>query len=307
MSTDSAKQSILIIDDTPMQIRVLSQILSPLYDVKIAKNGEKGLELARKHSVDLILLDIVMTGMSGFEVLGELKKFNVTKHIPVIFITSMDSIESEVKGLSLGAVDYIIKPFIDEIVRLRVGLHMQLISQMRTIERLGLFDSLTGIRNRHSFNTIMQNEWAKAIQNNTCISMLILDIDRFKNFNDQHGHLSGDLCLKTMAKVFMETVERGGDFVFRWGGEEFVILLPDTPIEDATAIAEHIRHKVENTPIPCSENAATKVTVSIGVGMIFPHSGDRIEKFCNETDKALYKAKQDGRNRVAIAQFTEMD
>jgi len=299
---DTAKQSILIIDDTPMQIRVLSQILSPLYDVKIAKDGEKGLELARKHSVDLILLDIVMEGISGFEVLAELKRSMATQHIPVIFITSMDSSEDEAKGLSLGAVDYITKPFMDEIVKLRVGLHMQLLSQMRTIERLGLFDSLTGARNRHSFNKRMQTEWDEAIKNNTVISMLMLDIDHFKLFNDKYGHLGGDLCLKGVADVFLATVENSEDFVFRWGGEEFAILLPGTSAGDAAEIAERVRHNVENASIACTGKTAAKVTVSIGVNTIFPKAGDRIEKFCDDTDKALYKAKQNGRNRVEAAE-----
>ncbi|MCL2600261.1 MAG: diguanylate cyclase [Treponema sp.] len=301
MDTDTAKQGILIIDDTPLQIRILSQILAPLYEVKIAKSGEKGLELARKHNVDLILLDIVMTGMSGFEVLAELKESSATKHIPVIFITSMDSSEGEVRGLSLGAVDYITKPFVDEIVRLRVGLHMQLISQMRTIERLGLFDSLTGVRNRHSFNSRMQSEWDAAIQNKTCMSMLMLDIDHFKAFNDKYGHLGGDLCLKAVAGIFKDTVTRGEDFVFRWGGEEFAILLPGFPLEDAAGVAENVRHNVESAMVSCGEGIIAKVTVSIGVGTVFPQPGDRIEKFCDDTDKALYKAKQGGRNRVEAA------
>jgi len=298
MNMSTEKRTILIIDDTPMQIRVLSQMLSPTYDVKIAKDGEKGLELAHKHNIDLILLDIVMTGMSGFEVLEELKKSSITRHIPVIFITSMDSAENEAKGLALGAVDYITKPFMDDIVKLRVGLHMQLISQMQTIERLGLFDSLTGVRNRHSFNTLMQAEWNTSIQNKTCISLLMLDIDRFKIFNDRYGHLSGDSCLKTAADVFKATVEARGASVFRWGGEEFAILLPSTTLEDATAIAEQVRHAMESTPVSCGEADTTNITVSIGVGTIFPQSGDRIEKFCDDTDKALYKAKQNGRNRV---------
>jgi len=129
---DGGKQCILIIDDTPMQIRVLAEILSPLYDVKIAKSGEKGLELARKYNVDLILLDIIMDGLSGFEVLAELKKSSETKHIPVIFITSMDSMEDRAAGLSRGAVDYITKPFLDEAVRMRVSMHMHRLTQKRS-------------------------------------------------------------------------------------------------------------------------------------------------------------------------------
>ena len=285
------KQNILIIEDTPMQIRVLDQILSPIYDLKIATNGKKGIELAGKHQIDLILLDILMEDMSGYDVLDILKSDDKTKNIPVIFITSMDSTKDEVKGLSSGAVDYITKPFVPEIVLLRIGLHMQLIGQMRTIEKLSLYDSLTGIRNRRSFNLTMNDVWGSP-----SLSMIMIDIDKFKSFNDKHGHLSGDVCLRTVANVIKSFVKT--DFVFRWGGEEFAILLTDTTLPEAKNIAEQLRIAVESTLISLENGTSTSVTISLGVGI--PKESDRPEDFCETVDKALYRAKENGRNRVEV-------
>ena len=149
------KQTVLIIDDTPIHIHLLTNILSPYYTIRAAPNGMKGIELANKHHVDLILLDVVMANFSGFEVLAELKKGEKTKDIRVIFVTASDGMEEELHGLQLGAVDYITKPFIDEVVLLRVKLHMELLRNMREVERLSHYDSTTGIRNRRSFNILV--------------------------------------------------------------------------------------------------------------------------------------------------------
>ena len=290
------KQSILVIEDSPIQIKVLSHILSSTYDVRVATSGKKGILLAQKYSIDLILLDIIMDDMTGFEVLDTLKKSERTKNIPVIFISSMDTSEDEVRGLSAGAVDYITKPFTNEVVQLRVGLHMKLIEQMRTIENLSLYDSLTGIRNRRSFNLTMQEEWEKAVDNGHSISMIMLDIDRFKLFNDKYGHLCGDICLKAVAHALKIT--RNNDLVFRWGGEEFAVLLPNTSLIDAERLAERLREAVAATPIEYKPGLTTTVTISLGAGEIFPQTTDTPELFCAEVDRALYKAKENGRNRV---------
>lgn len=290
------KQSILIIEDEPMQIRILNRILTPLYDVKPATSGLKGLELANKHPIDLILLDIILEDMSGFEVLKALKDSN--NKTPVIFITSMDTREDEIKGLSAGVVDYITKPFVDEIVKLRVGLHMQLITQLRTIERLSLYDGLTEILNRRSFNLTMKDLWEQMADKCQCFSMIMLDVDKFKLFNDNYGHLCGDECLKTVAKV-LKGVLRKNDSIFRWGGEEFAVLLPETPLSTAVILAERLREAIEQTIIIFGD-VTTSVTISLGVGAIYPAPEDKPERFCTEVDQALYSAKNNGRNRVEV-------
>ncbi|MCL2520869.1 MAG: diguanylate cyclase [Spirochaetaceae bacterium] len=299
------KQCILIIDDSPVQLAVLGHILAPSYDVMLAKNGELGLKLAEENNIDLILLDLIMEGMSGFEVLVKFKESAKTRAIPVIFVTGSDNIEDEQKGLQLGAVDYIRKPFIEEIVILRVGLQLKLINQMKTIENFSLTDSLTGICNRHSFNKTIQEMWLTAAERHEPLSMLVLDIDKFKNFNDKHGHLNGDICLKTVAQAIQSYVDGGKGHAFRWGGEEFVILLPATEIDKALTIAEEVREKIAATPIQLREETCF-VTGSIGAGSIKPTANlsfdDGFNKFYTNIDEALYQAKENGRNRVEQAQ-----
>ncbi|MCL2574959.1 MAG: diguanylate cyclase [Defluviitaleaceae bacterium] len=297
---DKQRERVLIVDDTPAHLRSLSRILTELYDVVIAKTGEEALEMVTKTDIDLILLDLVLPGISGFEVLAKLKINEETKRIPVIFITSSDSPEDEMQGLALGAADYIRKPFIDIIVKMRIALQMQLIQQMRIIESYGFRDGLTGVNNRRSFDQMIGAEWARAVRNKEPLGMLLLDIDYFKKFNDTYGHLNGDACLKTVAHIMRDSVKRGGDFVFRWGGEEFAILLPNTHICGTVAVAEQIRKNIENAPIKL-DSGDVYVTISIGAGAIIPQNEmqkTEFKEFYEYIDKALYKAKANGRNRV---------
>jgi len=301
MSFDERKQTILIIDDSPIIINFLSRILMSKYSVKIAKDGETGLEMAQSHDIDMILLDITMPGISGFEVLKTLKSCKTTEAIPVIMISGSEYSADEETGLSLGAVDYIRKPFLETIVVLRINTHLQLISQMRIIEKFSLTDGLTGIYNRRFFDERFDAEWNRAIRSKSCLSMLLLDIDKFKLFNDTHGHYGGDLCLKAVANVLKDTMKRSSDYVARWGGEEFAVLLPDTLSDGAEGIAEQIRNNIAKMPVFPEENKVVHVTVSIGVSTAFPKIGDERDYFFKEVDSALYSAKEGGRNRVVTA------
>ena len=295
------KPCILIIDDSPLGLRATSNILSPMYEVKSASGGREGIEIAKETKVDLILLDLNMPGMSGFEVLCELKDTEKTADIPVIIITASESSNDEVRGLALGASDFIRKP-IDAVVSFRVGMCLQLISQMKMIEKFGLVDGVTGINNRRSFDQTIKTEWIHALRNKTCIGLMMIDIDKFKQFNDEYGHINGDLCLQNISQVMVNTVLRGNDSVFRWGGEEFAVILPATPLDGVFEVAERVRRNVEETEIYLND-IITRVTVSIGVGSITPTSpfdaSSEYDDFCEKIDKALYKAKKEGRNRVA--------
>ena len=291
---------ILIIDDSLLELRATSQILSAMYDVKVASSGKEGLGIINTSDVDLILLDLNMPEMHGFEVLCELKDNEKTSNIPVIIMTSSESSNDEVRGLALGASDFIRKP-LDAIVSFRVSMCLQLISQMRMIEKFGLIDGLTGINNRRSYDQTIKSEWCHAQRAKNNIGLMLIDVDKFKQFNDEYGHINGDLCLQIISKKMVQTLKRGNDSVFRWGGEEFAVILPVTPIEGAVEVAERIRQEIENPPIVLGETTA-KITVSIGVGSIVPaalfDSSDEYENFHAEIDKALYRAKSKGRNRV---------
>jgi diguanylate cyclase (GGDEF)-like protein len=296
------KRLILIIDDDPIILKILTGILSPKYRIKTARDGKSGLFIANKYDVDLVLLDIVMKEMSGHEVMLALKETPKTADIPIIFITSKEEISEEAKALSNGAVDYIRKPIVPEIVSLRVGIQMQSITQMQVIEKYSLTDGLTGVSNRRFFDQQIEAEWNRAARNKSPLSLLMLDIDFFKDFNDTYGHLSGDYALKTFANVIVSTVQRKSDYVYRCGGEEFSVILPDTPRDGAIIVGERIRANVENTPLKLNDKI-TNITTSVSVGTIIPEPGSfpqSMTDFYEALDQTLYKAKRNGRNRVEV-------
>lgn len=299
--------SILIVDDEKSNLEILSNILQPNHTVYVAKSGEMALKRAMQDCPDLILLDIIMPDMNGFEVLARLKENDATRGIPVIFITGLDNVKDEEKGFYLGAVDYITKPFHATIVKARVETHLKIVSQMRTIERFGLTDALTGLPNRRSFDTQFGIEWGHAVREKRQISLLMMDIDNFKIYNDTYGHPQGDVLLKTIAKIFTATLKRTTDLVFRWGGEEFTVLLPDTDLNGASTVAERIRTKVEAAVIPqLYGGGTTSITISLGVASATPNAESSADDFIQESDRALYAAKESGRNAVVCSEKGEI-
>lgn len=238
---DKNEFSILVVDDDRSNLDVLSFILKPQYTVQVAKSGLSALKRAQEQQPDLILLDVLMPDMNGFEVLAELKASDSTRHIPVIFITGLGRAEDEERGFLLGAVDYIVKPFKASTIKARVRTHMRIVKQIRTIERLCLIDGLTDIPNRRSLDQHLETEWNSARREKTPLSLLIVDVDRFKNFNDTHGHPQGDVLLQSLAQTLLSVLKRPRDFAARMGGEEFAVLLPDTMLPGALAIAEELR------------------------------------------------------------------
>ena len=297
MNTEKGN-SLLIIDDEKANLRILTHILSPDYNIYTATNGAAGIKIAREYMPDLILLDILMPEMDGYQTLSEIKKNEETRTIPVIFITGLNSDEDEEKGLALDAADYITKPFNGNIIKLRVRNQIQMVNQLRTIEYMSMHDQLTKIPNRRSFDERLQMEWYRAKRERTAISILIADVDKFKNINDTYGHQQGDIVLQMIAKIFPKSLRRPADFAARWGGEEFVILLPNTPLPGAMEVAELVRSNVEKIEVPCADDFTLKVTISIGVNSQEPAQGSPLANFISDADKALYAAKQGGRNRV---------
>ena len=295
---EDEKHTILIVDDETANIRALSQVLLPEYTVYMAKDGRTAIETAENVTPDLILLDIIMPDMSGYEVITELKNSDRTREIPVIFITGLSGVEDEEKGFLLGAVDYITKPFNNTIVRVRVRQHLQTLRQLRMIKRLGVIDPLTDIPNRRGFNERLEIEWAHAIRDKSTLSILMIDIDHFKHYNDTYGHPQGDVLLRATAAIFRQTLVRSTDFAARWGGEEFAVLLPGTNMDGALKIAQRIRSDVEAAEIPCADGSDTRVTVSIGVYSRSPQPTDSVDDFVAGADRALYTAKESGRNKV---------
>ena len=291
--------SLLIVDDEKSNLDVLIHILSPEYNVQVAKSGSVALKRARENQPDLILLDILMPGQSGFEVLTELKEDDATRNIPVIFITGLASAKDEERGFKCGAVDYIVKPFNNSIVKARVRTHLRIIQQVRTIERLGRIDALTDIPDRRAFDQRFQLEWGRAVRDKSCLSLLIIDVDRFRAFNEAHGHPQGDLLLQRLASFLAGSLKRPADFAARVGGEEFAVLLPATGPDGAVLIGEEIRAAASAARVPGLErNTITSITVSIGVSSMIPQKDGRSEDLRERAGQALLMAKQSGGNRV---------
>ncbi len=296
------KLMILLVDDAPTNIQMLNETLKDGYHLFFATNGKDALRIAAESLPDLVLLDVIMPEMDGYEVCRALKADPSLRNIPIIFITAMNQQEDEAIGLELGAVDYITKPFNPTIVRLRIRNQIELKRQRDLLARLSHLDGLTGIPNRRALDDIMEREWRRGTRSLKPLSLLMLDIDHFKAYNDRCGHLAGDDCLRTVAQTLKSPLGRAADIVGRYGGEEFLAILPETDAAGAWVVAEEIRAAVSNLALahPASPQGNT-VTVSIGIATAVAHREQYHTCLLEAADRALYQAKQEGRNRVVAA------
>jgi len=295
-------QKILIADDERFNLNMLVNILKSDYKIIIAKDGKQTIERAISNFPDLILLDVMMPEMNGYDVCKNLKENEVTKDIPIIFITAMKEEGDEAKGFDLGAADYITKPFRPPIVMARVKAQLKMKWQADMLREMACIDVLTEIPNRQKFEDIFDMEWKRAVRKKTPLSVAYIDIDFFKKYNDKYGHGRGDTCLKEVAQDLVKTAKRPADFVARFGGEEFIAIFPETDISGAMSIAENMRRNIELLKIPHAPSAPLDyVTVSIGVNSVFPSGGfsdSALVSIISDADKMLYKAKEEGRNQV---------
>jgi len=294
------KQKILIVDDTPLNIKMLGEVLRDDYKVMVATSGERALQIARSDTApDIILLDIMMPVMDGYEVCKQLKTDGRTQGIPVIFISAKCETADEMRGLELGAVDYISKPFSMPIVNARIKTHLALKKKSDMLEWLTCTDGLTNIANRRRLNEFLKQEWNRGRRIGSLLSLIFVDIDFFKKYNDHYGHQSGDDCLVNVANILESSLARSTDFVARYGGEEFVAILPETGSEASLGIAEKIRRNVEQADIPhVASDLDRHVTLSLGVASMIPVDGVTADDLLKAADAALYAAKENGRNRV---------
>ena len=292
-------QKVLVADDDAINRQVLGELLKPEYTVVMAKNGEQTLELAARHQPDLILLDVVMPDMDGYEVLRRLRADPQTESIAVIFISGLDRPEDEANGLNLGASDYIAKPFNATVVTARVALHLQVVRQRRMLERLAHVDGLTGLANRRRFDEVYETEWQRAQRNGRPLSLALLDIDCFKQYNDHYGHPAGDRVLRSVARTVASFMRRPVDLAARYGGEEIVLLMPDTYAEQAQHVVGGIGRAIEQLTIAHSASTVSPVlTASVGGATLGEGSRESAAELLDSVDSMLYRAKHAGRNRV---------
>jgi diguanylate cyclase (GGDEF)-like protein len=298
--TNTAKPLILIVDDTPTNIQILAESLASEYRIKVAASGKAALDVvARQGLPDLILLDVMMPDMDGYEVCTRLKQNSDTSGIPVIFITAMSDVDDEERGLKLGAVDYITKPFHLPIVKARIHNHLKLKLLTDMLGSLAWMDGLTGIANRRRFDQVLACEWKRAQRTASPLSLIMVDVDHFKSYNDHYGHVAGDECLKKIASTLASSVIRAGDMVARYGGEEFVLLMPGASADGARLLAEQLHERTEKQRIPHERSdASCWVSISAGYASVIPDQDNEACTLLQEADKMLYLAKNSGRNRV---------
>ncbi|MBF8276326.1 MAG: diguanylate cyclase response regulator [Candidatus Brocadiaceae bacterium] len=293
------KPLLLIVDDEPANLHVLVESLGNDYVIKAATNGTDAIGIAQDaDKPDLILLDVMMPEISGYEVCKTLKEDETTKDIPVIFVTAMELPEWEVCGLELGAVDYICKPINIGVLKARVSTHIKLKQLQEQLVKLSNQDKLTGISNRRHFDEYFDVEWRRNMRNQTPLTIIMADIDYFKRFNDTYGHLAGDVCLVKVAEVLNSVLQRPGDLAARYGGEEFVGVLSNTNAAGAHQIAEAFRSGVEKLAVPHSGSPLGCVTASCGVAAMVPDAAVLPSELIALADKHLYVAKDSGRNVV---------
>jgi len=301
MKKSRKTRKILIVDDEPSNLDILMALLRDDYKVVAALNGEKALEIAKSSSPpDLILLDILMPELDGYDVCRQLKDNESTKNLPVIFVTAVSEVMDETRGFTLGAVDYITKPFHPPVVKARVKAHMELKIKSDMLEQLASIDGLTNLYNRRRLDELLDHEWNRCQRSKQPLSLVMIDIDYFKPFNDTYGHAMGDQCLKDVAWTLKDCLKRPGDIVARYGGEEFAVLLPYTDSEGADAMAERLREEVEALKIPHDSSEISRyVTISLGVATTFTSSTlVSSAELLKAADNALYQSKKNGRNRV---------
>ncbi len=292
-------QQLLVVDDEKNNRAILTELFKDQYRILLAKHGVMALDLARKHRPDLILLDVMMPELDGYQTLKALKDDEATRSIPVIFITVLDGHTEEERGLLLGAADYISKPFMPAIVRARVNNHMQAVRQRQLLDRCALVDPLTEMPNRRS----LENRLAARYSGVAEISLAMIDIDFFKQYNDYYGHAAGDRALRQVAQAMNQALQREGDFVARYGGEEFALILPGADRAGALLLAEGLRLAVQRSRIEHAQSASGDVlSISIG-GITLPLDSEAglPKDALEQADAQLYRAKQAGRNRVMWA------
>jgi diguanylate cyclase (GGDEF)-like protein len=312
------KKHILIIEDSPTQARYNAFILEDAgYQTSIAVTGQQGIEMSKETNFDTILLDVILPDMDGYKVCNMLRQVTGS-YVPILMLTAQKlSIEDKVDGLTAGADDYLSKPFDPRELLARVSAMLrvkQLINDLLTnltnehqayqsLRRIALTDHLTKLYNRHYFTEALHREFSLAQRHKLPLACIMTDIDHFRDFNNHYGHTTGDIILEGAAKLMQDNL-REDDIIARYGGEEFIILLTMTDLDMAVVMAERIRTLIENYiwKYQCED---LKITISFGVAALPSPVITQAEQLIQYADKALYKAKAEGRNRVASFDYTK--
>ena len=299
--------SLLIVEDSPVDAKLIKSLLNSLAcNLWTVHSGEEALSICNNHKIDIMILDMMLPGLDGYEVVKQIKENASTRSTQIIVVTSLQDIESKIKGFEFGVDDYLVKPINFNEFRARVNslikkkaYHDRLMANFEVAVQSAITDRLTGAYNNGYFQHYLKNELKRAERHAYPISLLMLDIDDFKLVNDRHGHLAGDNLLKEIADKLRQNM-REIDVLARFGGDEFAVVLPYTQKEDAAAIAERIRVAFESCAVAVNDHLSLSISMSIGVADFAP-GVDTVQYLIQKADKALYTAKFDGKNKVVTA------
>jgi len=301
------RPKILIVDDQPTNIRVLHELFRHDCDVFVAITGQQAIATCLAQQPDLALLDVVMGDLDGYEVCRRLKADLSTSTIPIIFVTGQTQDADEERALDLGAADFITKPIKPAIVQARVRTQLTLKLQSDLLRAMARLDGLTGVSNRRKFDEDIDAAWRQGVREQTPLSLIMLDLDHFKRYNDHYGHQAGDACLQSVSRALSECLRRPYDTIARYGGEEFVCLMPNTGLEGATIIAKKMESIVRSLQIEhLGCDADQVVTISLGVASIMPTAQGNWGRLIKSADQQLYEAKRAGRACVSAIQASSV-
>ncbi len=299
----AALPKMLVVDDQPLNIRILHELFRDQFEVFMATSGAEALAKCRGLLPDLLLLDIAMPEMDGFEVCRQIKADPLLANIPVVFVTSHYDEREEANGFLVGAADFIRKPINPVITRARVKNHLLTKQQADSLRSSALLDGLTGIANRRLFDESLAVALLQSARDRVPLTVILLDVDFFKQYNDHYGHFAGDQALRQVAGALRGVLARPYDLVARYGGEEFIALAPRTDVAGGAHLAQRMVDQVRELALEHRDSAAGLVTISAGAVSAVPERGCGPDRFLEAADRLLYEAKKAGRARVCAAQL----
>lgn len=320
MVKNSSKLKVLIVEDSKVAAETISGYLENM-EIRqpfMAETGQMAIELFKKHRPDIILLDVILPDIEGFEVARQIRALEQPADwSAIIFLTSRSRDQYLARGIEVGGDDYLIKPVSEVVLHAKIKAMQRLVEMQRTLvgmthqmnvanrelQRLSTTDGLTGIANRRFFDELLLREWRRCMRMKAPMALVMIDVDHFKLYNDAYGHMAGDICLKTVATQAASTITRATDIAARYGGEEFALILGETDVQGAQFLANQVRQRISNLNMPHESSEFEHVTISCGVVSTVPHAKLSLEIFLQSSDHALYLAKEQGRNCVVCGEY----
>jgi diguanylate cyclase (GGDEF)-like protein len=322
MAKRLSKLKVLIVEDSKVALKAISGYIENMgVQPLLAENGHDALELYSRERPDIVLLDIILPDTDGYEVAKEIRRLQgKDEWTAIIFLSVMSKDEDLARGIEVGGDDYIMKPVGSVVVQAKVRAMYRLVQMQRALvkmaaqlndanqelQRLSMTDGLTGIANRRMFDVSLAREWRRCMRLNKPLSVVMLDVDYFKKYNDRYGHQEGDDCLVAVAQEVARSAPRPGDLVARYGGEEFVMILADTDEDGANWVAERIRQHVAGLNLPHKDSSDGHVTVSCGISSVIPSQELSVEMLVKSADNALYLSKNQGRNTSTFLNYGQI-